>query len=72
VGKSEGQSSSQQGGECPLAVKRSKIIEPANMALANINLRNCSATRLLHHGITLGGVEVNTDFLDLSDSALLK
>jgi hypothetical protein len=55
-----------------LAVKRSKIIEPANMALANKNLRNCSATRLLHHGITLGGVEVNTDFLDLSNSALLK
>src|SRR3954470_12349777 len=46
------------------AVERGEVVVPADVALADVDLRHGAASRALHHLLPLLGLEVDADLLD--------
>jgi len=52
--------------------RKSKFVKAAHMGVANENLRHGSAACFLDHGITLCGIQINSNLLDLGYPPLLQ
>src|SRR5690606_32361731 len=64
--------SGKQRHEPALAVERGQVVEAADVALADEDLRHGAPAGLLDHLVTAHGIEVDPDLLDLLDAALLQ
>ena len=62
----------QQRHQAALLIQRDQIVMPANMMVANKDLRHRAAPCALHHGGTRVGVLVDANFVELRHAALLQ
>ena len=53
-------------------VQRDEVVAAAHMGVADIDLRHGAAAGARHHGLALGGIEVDADLLDLLHAARLQ
>ena len=53
-------------------VQRDEVVAAAHMRGANEDLRNGATARDLHHVVALGGIQVDTDLVDLLHAPLLE
>jgi hypothetical protein len=63
-------SASEQRREAAALVERDEVVAAADMGVADEDLRHGAPAGELHHGVALGGVQVDADLLDLLDAAL--